>query len=227
MLLSPASCIALKCFVLTLWLEIPLSLLALPLNQHCSLYSGAQNIECLTHSSIGTKLRDSPTLWFIEFYSSSCGHCISFAPKYQRLSDQIKYWHLFVKLAALDCSPSINRETCREFKVHAFPSFEWQPPLSGVAGNKVSIPRRDVPTITNIIIDLIIENRNKYSEQLSRYIQQLQETVHCDTQLDTLLEDNATASLILIVENGGSYTGKQILLDVAENMLERTDLMVR
>ena len=213
-----------KYIIFTIWLAVPFSLCAVPLRSDCTLYSDAPNIQCLTASNVASNVGNSATLWLVEFYSSSCGHCISFAPKYLQLSNQVKSWNKFIRLAVLDCAPSINRATCQGFKIYAFPSFKYVPPWSDVNGVSVPLSRRDIPSLTNVLIDLIIENKQKYSEEVSGYIQQL-EPLYCDTDLDAVFESSQTC-ILLIVEQTGSYIGKQIMLDVADQLMYRNDLKV-
>ena len=214
-----------KYIIFTIWLALPFSLCAVPLRSQCSLYPDAPHIQCLTAGNVASHVGNSPTLWLVEFYSSSCGHCISFAPKYLQLSNQVKNWSKFLRLAVLDCAPSINRATCQEFKVHAFPSFKSIPPWSDVNGEKVPLSHRDIPSLTNVLVDLVIENKQKYSEEISGYIQQL-EPLYCDAELDSVFESSRDVCVLLIVEQTGSYVGKQIMLDVADQLMYRNDFKV-
>ena len=211
--------------IFTIWLAIPFSLCAVPFRSECTLYPDAPHIQCLTASNVASHVANSPNLWLVEFYSSSCGHCISFAPRYLKLSNQVKNWKKFIRLAVLDCAPSINRATCQEFKVHSFPSFNSIPPFSDVNGEKVPLSRRDLPSLTNLLIDLVVENKHKYSEEISAYIQQL-EPLHCDVDSDSVFESSRDVCVLLIVEQTGSYAGKQIMLDVADQLMYRNDLKV-
>ena len=101
--------LTLEYIILSISLAIHVSLCAVPLRSDCTLYSEAANIQCLTASNVASHLSHSPNLWLLEFYSSYCGHCISFAPTFQRLSNSIKEWNRFVRLGVLDCAPSMNR----------------------------------------------------------------------------------------------------------------------
>ncbi|KAI6660952.1 Oxidase 1 [Oopsacas minuta] len=218
--------LTLKYIILSIWLAIPFSLYAVPLRSVCSLYSDSPNIQCLTASNVASHVGNSPTLWLIEFYSSSCGHCIAFAPTYRELSNSIKTWNKFIRLAVLDCATSMNRATCQEFKVYYFPSFKSISPFSDVDGDKFAISRRDIPSITNLLTDLVIENKQKYNEDIKAYIQQL-EPLYCDMDLDQLFESSREVCILLIAELAGSYTGKQVMLDVADQTMHRTDIKIR
>ena len=217
--------LTLEYIILSIPLAIHISLCAVPLRSDCSLYSEATNIQCLTASNVASHLGQSPNLWLLEFYSSHCGHCISFAPTFQRLSNSVKKWGRFVRLGVLDCAPSMNRATCQQFKINYFPCFKSISPLSDVVADKVSPARRDVPSLTNLIIDLIIENTHKYNEETSDYIQQL-ESLYCDMDLDNYFDSNGELVILFIAELAGSYTGKQIMFDVAEQMINRKDIKV-
>ena len=217
--------ITLEYIVLSILLAIHISLCAVPLRSACTLYSEATNIQCLTASNVASNLGQSPNLWLLEFYSSHCGHCISFAPTFQRLSNSVKEWSRFVRLGVLDCAPSVNRATCQQFKISYFPCFKSISPLSDVVADKVSPVRRDIPSLTNLITDLIIENTDKYNEETRDFIQQL-ESLNCDMDWDTYFDSNRDVLILFIAELAGSYTGKHIMFDVAEQMIHRKDIKV-
>ena len=217
--------LTLEYIILSISLAIHVSLCAVPLRSDCTLYSEAANIQCLTASNVASHLSHSPNLWLLEFYSSYCGHCISFAPTFQRLSNGIKEWNRFVRLGVLDCAPSMNRATCQQFKITYFPCFKSISPLSDVVADKVSPTRRDLSSLTNLITDLIIENTHKYNEETRDYIQQL-ESLYCDMDLDNYFDSNRDVVILFIAELAGSYTGKHIMFDVAEQLIHREDIKV-
>ena len=54
------------------------------------LYSTTDGIVLLENDTITRTIYNSPVAWFVEFYSSWCGHCQSFAPSWKRLARQVE-----------------------------------------------------------------------------------------------------------------------------------------
>lgn len=54
------------------------------------LYSPNDRIVLLENDTITQTIYNSPVAWFVEFYSSWCGHCQSFAPSWKRLARQVE-----------------------------------------------------------------------------------------------------------------------------------------
>ena len=54
------------------------------------LYKSSDKIVLLENDTISTAIYDSNFTWFVEFYSSWCGHCQSFAPHWKRLARQVE-----------------------------------------------------------------------------------------------------------------------------------------
>ncbi|MFH4976449.1 hypothetical protein AB6A40_003158 [Gnathostoma spinigerum] len=68
--------------------------------------------------------------FFVEFYSSWCGACIQYAPKFRQFAKRIEKWSPLVQIAVVDCSLSINQELCREHDVAYFPYLKFFKPNS-------------------------------------------------------------------------------------------------
>jgi len=54
------------------------------------LYSPEDFVYSLNGSNIQQKIFDSDRVWLLEFYSSWCGHCVSFAPKWIQFAKDLK-----------------------------------------------------------------------------------------------------------------------------------------
>ncbi|VDM97477.1 unnamed protein product, partial [Thelazia callipaeda] len=63
--------------------------------------------------------------FFIEFFSSWCGACVSYAPTYKKLANELKSWSSIVQIAAVDCADEKNLNLCREHQVDSFPSLRY------------------------------------------------------------------------------------------------------
>ena len=57
---------------------------------HGVLYSTADHMVLLENNTISNVIHNSPSAWFVEFYSSFCGHCHAFAPTWKKLAKMSK-----------------------------------------------------------------------------------------------------------------------------------------
>lgn len=73
-------------------LAVPLLLLAAALAAVTArLYrAGEDPLTVLTASTVRRALLNSSAAWVVQFYSSSCGHCIAFAPTWRALAGDVK-----------------------------------------------------------------------------------------------------------------------------------------
>jgi len=44
----------------------------------------------LNQSNFDSKVKNSKSLWFVEFYAPWCGHCKSLAPEYEKLAKALE-----------------------------------------------------------------------------------------------------------------------------------------
>ncbi|KAI8825344.1 hypothetical protein BJ741DRAFT_59710 [Chytriomyces cf. hyalinus JEL632] len=69
----------------------------------------------LTWTTFDAKTKSSP--WLIKFYSPHCGHCISFAPTWTNIANNLQR-----KLNAGDVDCSKETRLCNRFSIHAYPT---------------------------------------------------------------------------------------------------------
>merc|ERR1712080_221288 len=81
------------------------------------LYKPSDPIVELTNDTAMNELIGHNKVWIVEFYSSWCGHCQAFAPKWVRLSVQLQNWNKYVSVGALNCANERNRDTCNTFNI--------------------------------------------------------------------------------------------------------------
>lgn len=58
------------------------------------LYAPTDKIVLLENDTISS-IYNSSFAWFVEFYSSWCGHCQSFAPHWKYLAKQVEGWDVW------------------------------------------------------------------------------------------------------------------------------------
>lgn len=94
-----------------------------PTGRVCPLYEPpAPGIHCLHSDDVLQTITQSKWLWMLELYSSWCGHCQNFAPKYKELAKEMEAWSEFVRIGVLECSNSENQGMCSKFGVGGFPT---------------------------------------------------------------------------------------------------------
>ncbi|KAJ3223858.1 hypothetical protein HDU81_008936 [Chytriomyces hyalinus] len=69
----------------------------------------------LTWATFDAKTKSSP--WLIKFYSPHCGHCISFAPTWTNIANNLQGK---VNVGDVDCSK--ETKLCNRFSIHAYPT---------------------------------------------------------------------------------------------------------
>lgn len=72
--------------------------------------------------------------FFVEFYSSWCGACQAYAPKFKAFakcvnacsisSRQLEPWSSLVQVTVLNCADDKNLPICREHSINAFPTIK-------------------------------------------------------------------------------------------------------
>lgn len=57
------------------------------------LYGPMDKIVLLENDTISSAIYNSKYAWFVEFYSSWCGHCQAFAPDWMNLAERVEGSH--------------------------------------------------------------------------------------------------------------------------------------
>lgn len=83
--------------------------------------------------------QDGKKIQLIQFYSSYCGHCISFAPQFKRFLKSVDKWSDLLSISVVNCADDINRKVCSDYKVEYFPTLRmfWFKPNEKDKGNKL------------------------------------------------------------------------------------------
>lgn len=80
------------------------------------------NLDIANFDSIVYKQRRA---FFIEFYSSYCGACINYAPRFKQLAAELQSWNRTVGICAVNCADEKNQPLCREHAVDIFPRLKY------------------------------------------------------------------------------------------------------
>jgi len=95
-----------------------------------SLYTANDSLLQLDFSNINSTLFGKDTVFFIEFYSSWCGHCIHFAPIWRQLAADTYQWSRVVQLGAINCASEENFPVCTAYEIKGFPTIKFFPALA-------------------------------------------------------------------------------------------------
>ena len=71
-------------------LTLQLPILAINIDKLKGLYDPKEYVVVLDNSTLDKTIYDCSKAWFVEFYSSYCGHCIGFAPTYSSFAEDVK-----------------------------------------------------------------------------------------------------------------------------------------
>ncbi|CAB4022482.1 sulfhydryl oxidase 1-like [Paramuricea clavata] len=170
-------------------------------------------IVLLENDTISTAIYNSNFAWFVEFYSSWCGHCQSFAPDWKRLATQVEGWNSVIQVAAIDCAEARNLGTCENFGIQGYPTLKLGYIVFGPKHKDlgtVYTGDREPPEMQHAIIDYLEAKGNPHMK--------------IDfTPISRKMSDNFSEKMrlpkpvALVFESNSSYLGKELMLDLMNN----------
>ena len=94
-------------------------------SQECDLYKpSSPGIQCLRNYEVEKAVTKSEWAWMLELYSSWCGHCQQFAPRFKELAKELEAWSPIVRVGVFECTESnMNQKICSKFGVQAYPTI--------------------------------------------------------------------------------------------------------
>jgi len=90
-----------------------------------SLYAPDDPILQLTYKDFNESIYHQKKAFFVEFYSSWCGHCIAFAPLWKELAKNVVGWKKVVQIAAVNCALESNFGLCQEHNLEGYPTLKY------------------------------------------------------------------------------------------------------
>jgi protein disulfide-isomerase A6 len=79
------------------------------------------NVITANHKNFKKIVLESTEVVMVEFFAPWCGHCKKLEPEYRAAAGKLKG---LVKLVAVDCDNSANRELCSRYGVQGFPTIK-------------------------------------------------------------------------------------------------------
>ncbi|KAK0407537.1 hypothetical protein QR680_019250 [Steinernema hermaphroditum] len=90
-----------------------------------SLYAEGDNVLELDIDTFNATVYNQKRSFFIEFYSSWCGHCQSYKPTYVKFATSLKSWSPIAQVSVLNCADDKNLPICREHEIDAYPTLAY------------------------------------------------------------------------------------------------------
>ncbi|XP_068513010.1 sulfhydryl oxidase 2 [Anas acuta] len=196
-------------------LAVPLLLLAAALAAVTArLYrAGEDPLTVLTASTVRRALLNSSAAWVVQFYSSSCGHCIAFAPTWRALAGDVKDWESAIRIGVLDCGEEENYETCKEYGIHYYPTFRYFKAFTKqfTTGENSRGADRELQTVRQMMIDFL---QNHSQESRPPACPSLDPVLSSD--ITALFDKNSDHYTAVVVESNNSYVGREVILDLIQ-----------
>ncbi|XP_069163551.1 sulfhydryl oxidase 2 isoform X2 [Procambarus clarkii] len=125
-----------------------------------SLYNTTDQLVILDHSNFSSTVHGSPSAWVVEFYSSWCGHCITFAPTWRLFGAHLADWEHTVKVGVLDCAEDDNVPICREHEVMGYPTVMLFAARTNKGDVGTDMKRSStIEEMGNSVIDFLVEKQ--------------------------------------------------------------------
>ncbi|XP_078417684.1 sulfhydryl oxidase 1 [Cetorhinus maximus] len=186
------------------------------------LYSPNDQVTLLDTDNFDGILYNSSNAWLVEFYASWCGHCINFVPVWRALASDIKEWKPAVSLAVINCANLKNAKMCRSFEVNAYPTMKFFKAFSKPFFKGEPFDDKDSKSTVSSLRHAIIDHLEQHGEDVwPPACPPLEPASMAEVQ--NFFVDNNVQYLALIVEEGNSYLGREVILD----MLQYENIAVR
>ncbi|XP_031457730.1 sulfhydryl oxidase 2 [Phasianus colchicus] len=194
----------------------PLALLALLLaGVAARLYrAGEDPLSVLAAGTVRRALLNSSAAWVVQFYSSSCGHCIAFAPTWRALAGDVKDWESAIRIGVLDCGEEENYETCKEYGIHFYPTVRFFRAFTKqftTGENYKAGADRELQTVRQMMVDFL---QNHSQESRPPACPPLDPVSSSD--VTSLFDKKTPHYTAVVVENNNSYIGREVILDLIQ-----------
>nr|CCA19181.1 sulfhydryl oxidase putative [Albugo laibachii Nc14] len=112
----------------------------LVINFHASsaFFQASKSIHTLDTASYNTLVRQTSTVWLVDFYAPWCPHCRHFAPQYEKVARAFASSN--IKIGAVDCVQESS--ICDDEKIDRYPSIQLLQVHRGTAEPRIFQMRR-------------------------------------------------------------------------------------
>lgn len=161
--------------------------------------------------------QDGKKIQLIQFYSSYCGHCISFAPQFKRFLKSVDKWSDLLSISVVNCADDINRKVCSDYKVEYFPTLRmfWFKPNEKDKGNKLDLIGRSVDEIRDSVLKWITDywKHGNFNYDWPQF-----EPMNAESKeklIEKLKFDHDNRTRVFVVEKDSSFLGREIMMDLS------------
>uniref|UniRef100_A0A2P2I507 Sulfhydryl oxidase n=2 Tax=Hirondellea gigas TaxID=1518452 RepID=A0A2P2I507_9CRUS len=136
------------------------SALSSPVGKQVSLYNSTDHVTVFDAATFYDGLHGKQHACLLQFYSSYCGHCISFAPLFKEFAKNISDWSHTIQLGVLNCAVEENTGLCREYEVFGYPTIILLPANTSKGNLGKQLPTaRTTPDLRSSIITYLVEQQ--------------------------------------------------------------------
>ncbi|XP_033643196.1 sulfhydryl oxidase 1-like isoform X1 [Asterias rubens] len=185
-----------------------------------SLYNISDQVTVLENKTLKSTVYNSEQAWFVQFYSSWCGHCLHFAPVWKAFAVDISGWQSIARLGAVNCADQKNSKICSQNIDVGFPTLRLFRALQKNGTGDVSKGQRDVIHLRHALIDHISKHSGDYKPSHWPRLEPV--------GIKWLLEDSTRSTKpgvtfrATVFEDAESYAGRELILDT----MARTDVVI-
>nr|XP_048678871.1 sulfhydryl oxidase 2 isoform X3 [Caretta caretta] len=175
---------------------------------------GEDPLTVLEAGTVRRALLNSSAAWVLQFYSSSCGHCIGFAPTWRALAGDVRDWEPAIRIGVLDCGEEENYETCKEYGILYYPTFRYFKAFTKqftTGENYKAGSDRELQTVRQMMIDFL---QNHSQESRPPACPPLDPVP--SSEIASLFDKTSHHYTAIVVESSNSYVGREVILDLIQ-----------
>uniref|UniRef100_A0A8C4Y5W8 Sulfhydryl oxidase n=2 Tax=Gopherus evgoodei TaxID=1825980 RepID=A0A8C4Y5W8_9SAUR len=181
---------------------------------------GEDPLTVLEAGTVRRALLNSSAAWVLQFYSSSCGHCIGFAPTWRALAGDVKDWESAIRIGVLDCGEEENYKTCKEYGILYYPTFRYFKAFTKqfTTGENYKGSDRELQTVRQMMIDFLQNHSQESRPPACPPLDPIP-----SSEIASLFDKNSHHYTAIVVESSNSYVGREVILD----LIQYENIMVR
>ncbi|XP_053138359.1 sulfhydryl oxidase 2 isoform X2 [Hemicordylus capensis] len=158
-------------------------------------------------------LRDSPSAWLVQFYSSACGHCVAFAPLWRALAGDVHEWEPAIRIGVLDCGDEENYEACKDYRIQFYPTFRYFRAFTKqfTTGESQHGSDRELQTIRQTMVDFLQNHSRETKPPACPPLEPVE-----PEEIFSLFDKSSQHYTAIIFESANSYVGREVILDMIQ-----------
>ncbi|KAK5871768.1 hypothetical protein PBY51_004629 [Eleginops maclovinus] len=196
-------------FPVVLWLVAPHGCVS----TSARLYTEEDPLVILSSSNLKPAVTNSSSAWFLQFYSSWCGHCIQYSETWKALARDVQDWQQAVRVGVLDCAQEENFDVCKEFNIKFYPTFKYFRAHSPETerGTPYRGADREIQSVRQVMVNIL---QNHTQQDWPERCPPLRP--YSSAELLPLLGQRSDQYTAIIVEEPDSYVGREVVLDLLQ-----------